>query len=134
MSNSDHPTANGGPYKQVCVCGHAKETHYFDAKGPGACLGMRCDDCKCYRDALFPETWPPPAPIRTKARVAADDEDEGPRTDPMPPSRPVQGNAKPNKQVRIPGGYIWGWGGGGGAGTPVDDDSDLIDEDPDQDP
>ena len=35
-------------YKEVCECGCAKATHYFDDKGPGDCLGARCD-CKKYR-------------------------------------------------------------------------------------
>lgn len=38
--------------RQICHCGHDIDTH-FESKH--ACLGMGCDDCKSYRDALAPD-------------------------------------------------------------------------------
>jgi hypothetical protein len=43
--------------RETCHCGHHKDTHHFDpVKGPGDCLGMRCD-CKGYRDDTKPDTF-----------------------------------------------------------------------------
>lgn len=40
--------------KEICVCGHDVETHFKDPRTGvrGRCLGMHCDECYRYRDAL----------------------------------------------------------------------------------
>ena len=58
------------PYVQLCACGHDKATHFFDADGPGDCLGMQCD-CRGYhvpgtpalRNAYGPEETEPKKPM-----------------------------------------------------------------------
>lgn len=44
---------------EICHCGHAKETHYWDRDKPsrdsGDCLGMACE-CKKYENSRMPRT------------------------------------------------------------------------------
>lgn len=41
--------------KEECHCGHSKDAHHFDERGPGDCLGMGCNNCHGYRDASLPD-------------------------------------------------------------------------------
>ena len=52
-----------------CVCGHDRQSHYWDKKGSGDCL---CPHCTCvrYRDRHAPPPTIPPPP-----RAAMDTQD-----------------------------------------------------------
>ncbi len=45
---------------QICRCGHDIDTHFEKS---GACLGMLCNDCPCYRDPDEPDTLPRKRPV-----------------------------------------------------------------------
>ena len=67
--------------KQTCTCGHDIDTHYaLPEGGRGGCLGMRCDDCHSYHDALSKRPRAPPAPPSIPVPL-----DSAPATDPSPP-------------------------------------------------
>jgi hypothetical protein len=48
--------------REICDCGHDKATHHFDVRGPGDCLGMRCECLGFHRPGTKPLRLPPPPP------------------------------------------------------------------------